>query len=541
MPVQWDRFEPGRYEEMVSVLLSRLYADSLRMDGKGGDGGRDVQIVDRQDGSMVEAFEEKSFTGRMTPARRRQVERSLRTASALKPRQWTLVVPIDPTPSEYVWFRKLGEQYQFPLVWRGKTWLDEKMASFPDVERYYVDGASDEVIRLVTQLRDEQAWIGDVNDVVQRLVALHERLDEIDPHYRYELATVRPGANFWPSDVVMSVRHGDVRIDVYPKYFGAGKDRPITLNFTLALEPDGVMVQESLGYGLAVDIPARLITNLNIDAPSGLGGDLTGGELKLWPVDTDLEEAVTIWLDIMKGDERIASCLVRLTEQTGGPNGTTFTGTDSTGWFKISFRVDFVDQDVEGRFRLDPESAMPVAVVPLLRWLDGFQPGRRLRVRWPGGVEFYSELAEAIIEDGVALAVFEALAFMQERRGVFWEVSPLFTDDDVEAVLKYAALVRGETVMRKWKSFKLNLKQLGPEFDELIRGGTAQFMAVQDVSLGLDGQVIPIGRIRTHIPSARLADVEAVRQELAGGSVPSLRLVPGDSDESYQLLVSEPG
>ena len=149
MPVQWDKFEPGGYEDMVSVLLSSLYPESLRIDGKGGDGGRDVQIVDRQDGSIVEAFEEKSFTGRMIAGRRRQVERSLERAAALGSPRWTLVVPIDPTPGEYEWFRKLGEKYDFPIDWRGKTWLDEKMASFPDIERYFVEGASDEVIRLV--------------------------------------------------------------------------------------------------------------------------------------------------------------------------------------------------------------------------------------------------------------------------------------------------------------------------------------------------------------------------------------------------------
>lgn len=208
---------------MVSVLLSRLYPESLRIDGKGGDGGRDVQIVDRQDGSIVEAFEQKSFTGLVSGSRRRQVENSLKTASVLKPPQWTLVVPIDPTPREYEWFRKLGAEYDFPIVWRGETWLHEKMAAFPDIERYFVEGASDEVIRLVTQLREEQAWIGDVDDGVQRLIALHERLNEIDPHYRYELATVHPESNFWPTDVVFSVRRGNVRVDVYPKYSGATK------------------------------------------------------------------------------------------------------------------------------------------------------------------------------------------------------------------------------------------------------------------------------------------------------------------------------
>ena len=77
MSIRWHDFEPQGYEDIVSVLLSRLHPDAQRIDGKGGDGGRDVQIVSGQDGQITDAFELKSFTGRMTFGRRKQVERSL--------------------------------------------------------------------------------------------------------------------------------------------------------------------------------------------------------------------------------------------------------------------------------------------------------------------------------------------------------------------------------------------------------------------------------------------------------------------------------
>jgi hypothetical protein len=50
--LRWEDLEPQKYENMVSVLLSRLHPDSQRIDGKGGDGGRDVQIVHTGDGSI---------------------------------------------------------------------------------------------------------------------------------------------------------------------------------------------------------------------------------------------------------------------------------------------------------------------------------------------------------------------------------------------------------------------------------------------------------------------------------------------------------
>ena len=155
MSIRWDEVEPQKYEDMVSVLLSRLYPDAQRIDGKGGDGGRNVQIVNEGNGSIVHAFELKSFTGRMSSSRRQQVARSLRRVADLSPARWTLVVPIDPTPGEADWFRQLGEKHCFPTEWRGKTWLDEKMSVFPDIPPYYMEGAKDEVFHLLRVLGQE--------------------------------------------------------------------------------------------------------------------------------------------------------------------------------------------------------------------------------------------------------------------------------------------------------------------------------------------------------------------------------------------------
>ena len=220
MSIRWEELGERKYEDMVSVLLSRLHPDSQRIDGQGDDGGRDVQIVHGGDGTITNAFELKSFTGRMNSGRRNQVKRSLERAAALEPARWTLVVPIDSTPGEMDWFRRMGENYGFPLEWRGKTWFDGKMAAHPDIRRYFVGGAKDEVYRLLLELGKEQARVTSIPDAVPRLESLRERLNEIDPHYRYEPATVTGTATNWPCDVVFSVRQGDVRVDAYAKYRG---------------------------------------------------------------------------------------------------------------------------------------------------------------------------------------------------------------------------------------------------------------------------------------------------------------------------------
>ncbi len=124
MQIRWEEIERQRYEDIVSVLLSRLHLEAQRIDGKGGDGGQDVQIIHGQNNQIVHAFELKSFTGRIGKTRPRQAVCSLKRAVGLKPARWTLVVPIDPTPAEDEWFRGLGKSYCFPIQWLGKTWLD---------------------------------------------------------------------------------------------------------------------------------------------------------------------------------------------------------------------------------------------------------------------------------------------------------------------------------------------------------------------------------------------------------------------------------
>src|SRR5580693_9211386 len=94
--VDFSRLSPAQYEDMVSVLLSRI-RQAHRVDGSGGDGGLDCYFSDE---NGTDVYELKSFTGRMNDVRRQQVVRSLQRALKGSPRTWSLVVPIDATPKE---------------------------------------------------------------------------------------------------------------------------------------------------------------------------------------------------------------------------------------------------------------------------------------------------------------------------------------------------------------------------------------------------------------------------------------------------------
>ena len=524
---------------MVAVLLSRLHPESQRIDGSGGDGGRDVQIVTGEDGQVRDAFELKSFTGRMTSGRRRQVARSLRRAASLEPRNWTLIVPIDPTPGEEQWFADLGDPYSFPTAWLGKTWLDEKMAAYPDIHRYFVEGAADEAVRLVAQLNQEQAIVTSAPDAIARLDRLHARLNEIDAYFTYELSMGQAARATRPSGAILSVSYAGARVDVFEKYKGALADRPIpvSMRFVFGPEHEAVMeeVQDALDYGYPVSIPSQVVAGVTLDAPGGLGGSLTDVDIDLRSAKTMMDEPIPLWFDLFDGDRLLASRRADMTERLVGLRGFVLTGQDETGWLTVRLEIDVRSKRCEYRIDVSPKPTLPAALVPLLRWVSECRPPHDLVVRWHGVLEMREQIPVALSDAGVP-PVVESLAYLQERSNVAFPMPLELSLEEGEAILEAEALLKGESVTFTWTTFTLELNRWAPEFDGLLEGNPQVFQLDQDESIQLSEGTVPIGRVRTRIESAVLSDAVAARDELAAGLLPQLRLVPGESNRGLRDL-----
>ena len=412
------------------------------------------------------------------------------------------------------------------------------MSAFPDIRRYFLEGAKDEVFYSLRELREEQARITNVHDAISRLRNLHVRLNEIDPYYRYELSTGITAANVRPTDVVFSVSFGDARIDVYPKYLGAVNDRPVTIKVKVAIGQDDELVQDALDYGLGAAIPPSMVRSVTVDAPSGLGGSFTEAEISLLPLNSALDEPISLALDIMDEDRLVTSWPINLTERTAGFKGFVLTGADTTGWLQTRLRVDIEDGKLEAKFWLDPRPAMPAALVPLFGWLGACQPPHRLAFRWPGDVAMSTEIQMPfLVDDGLARVV-EALAWLQDHRGAHWELLPSLTPEEGQEIVTAVTLLKGESIDFTWKSLNLGLDHWGPGLEELVDGCARSFLMEQDMWLDMEGVRISIGRIRTHIETARLADPEAVQRALISGSVSDICLVPGDSNKGQRVVVS---
>ena len=96
--LNWSQIPPSTYERMNAVLISTLNPDAERIDGAGGDEGRDVQL--RRAGHL-DLWELKSHNGRVGRTQRRQIERSLQRAAKLDPDSLEFETPVASQPTSY--------------------------------------------------------------------------------------------------------------------------------------------------------------------------------------------------------------------------------------------------------------------------------------------------------------------------------------------------------------------------------------------------------------------------------------------------------
>ncbi len=442
-PVVWEHYErTPAYENMVSVLLSRLHPEAERIDGIGGDGGRDVQI---RTANELHLFEIKSFTGRLSvksPARRRQVEDSLKTAAAMQPDSWTLVVPINHNKEELDWFDSLRQEYPFPLTWFDRDWLDSQMAAFPDIRRYYIEGAADEVVALLRQLQHEgDPLIGGVKAALERAQALQGRLNEIDPQYCFELTpgpvqaavAAHPGAVMYQEE-----RHtgGDSwTISCHAKYRDAPNDRPITVKASLDFSGEGsTELQQQyidlLLYGAGESV-ATPVTSLSVDAPGGLGATQSGGFVAIHPLHESIELPARLAVLSQHGIPR-GSVALRFTRRAKGLEGATLSGEDITGMIDVQMQLHLSGT---GRLNITTKplrSYLPSQVLPALKLLAVLSAPNLMTVSIDNKPVFSPAPAPAgpMVAEGFPRFV-EDLVHLQDATGTSFAVTADPTADDV--------------------------------------------------------------------------------------------------------------
>ena len=528
--IDWATISADLYEDMVAVLLSHLHPESVRIDGSGGDGGRDVQI-ETPEGLL--AFELKSFSGRLTAARRRQVERSLTRAARLDPWRWTLLVPIDFTDGEIKWFKRLQVKTAFPIERKGLTWLDGQFAQRWFIARYFLDHLSDEIVRLATVLDQERAVLArGAPDAIQRAERLVRQLNEIDPYYRFEITT--DGARS--------------SVKIIPQYKGAERDRPIGVQaqFLFSNDDEGRAAAEafrrSIDFGTPVTVPAQYLQEITLDVPAGLGGTFREGTLEVRPSGPVSDPQTFIFACIGSGQSTMAEIPIDLTRTSQGSRGAILEGKDVTGILTVEATIDVPGRKLTVGLSVDTSIPYyPHEMRPLARFLAALSGLNSLSIRSSEGEEIGSCSPVGIgpfIEPEM-LIVVEALALIQWASGMTRRVGPGFTREELKSIGIGAALLRGERIEAMWEPIAFTLNSDAPRLArEALLGDDVPFCleSREPHQVHVGGISYPVGKSVRMELLGRIQDTPRTWTEAPIGT--RLVMVPGSTNKAFITLVS---
>lgn len=523
--LSWNELDPARFERAVQQLLKTQHPGLVSIDGSGGDGGRDAQLV-TSDGLTV--FEVKSFRRRLTSSARRQIEHSLSTAvsSAESMTRWELIVPLNPTPGELAWFDgKLANIAPgVRLEWRGIDWLDGHAAA-NEAFRRYVEGSNSQLLKAASELGLEQAILANgAIDLFARNTTMRDRVDGISMHWTLDWAI-------------------EGRIQSYslrPKHPDANKVDPVTLTTELNFDPadDEAVValtqwEDVLGYGGTIKLDAKYVRDVAVhgseEARLLLAGMSGPGALSLLgkPVDLDRPLKATVEVRNLEAGSPPARADIWFRTRTSGSQGVHLHGGDASGAITVGLKIPYPTttdtgdatsaQQLSdgGGFKIDFDSPWRYNVadiIPALHLQNAMRSGGELSIRVHQVVHATTTLEAdpESIDYSLLLRVAQIVEAFERRLGLELRLPDGASTVEVSMAEAAVAALDNEPVALPFETFRATIVpgQAAALVDQIPEEPFALFSAHTDFVVTIGDLDIPYGPIAMSMPQILLTNRE---------------------------------
>lgn len=524
--IDWKHVSEEDFNRVVEVLLSRMYhhppaSEVVVLDGRGGDGGIDVGVYvnDKIDQIFQLKYFPEGFSGGWGKARRPQIKKSFLRAMKHEPREWTLVMPRNPTTGELKHISTLASGLSVRVSIWGQARLDDELAKFPDIEG---SALYEPVVGALKQFNMEHAVLAGPNDLAVRARALSKLSDDRSP--------------YWTVD--HQVIGGQVTQMLRAKHPRAAELEPIVLNAVFHFAEEhaelGAKFQRVLAYGARknLSLPSEVVESFSIDGPKWIRGDETLGldrlELRADPLAT--EDRVPIALLFLDDQGFTTARHEGLIHQTAhGKVGVSFTA----NFYGVVELDAELPTDPEGSGRLD--LSFEFAGRPVTDALRGVALSQRLYSGDAmqillGGLKFAKGRSQgnAPIEfEAGLLELLDDLQVLEAKLNATFRVPSTLADRDRLQIRIGRLLVEQKaTWLPPGSSLTGTLSgQSLPALDKLLFQGGAVVSEVPSFALEVQGSRFDLGRARFWHPQVVVKGGKKALGALKAGNAAGLEVV----------------
>lgn len=547
--IDWARLDPDTIEKAVKILLVELHPGARPIDGRGGDGGRDVRW-DSPDGLTI--FEIKSFAGdqpsssqrsRLSPGQRKQIKQSLGRAARYNPVRWVLVLPTDHSPGEEAWFDDLAANHPaIEVDWRGLNWLNLQFSKREYLRRL-VEGESYELLRLAREFEREEQVVTSGADAVTRMAALSRRAQDLSACWRLDFST-------GPDGIVGTFRE---------RFPGAAALDPVQLRASFDFPKGDAHADETrrqldavVDYGGDAEVDGRYVANFEVLAsPQSQALFDTGvptERLRITSGAGQADDTLTYQMVIVAPSGQVKHRLpLQMDPVTTGLKGARVTGHDPTGTFVVTIIVERPEQGSSVSVQIRARGGAgryPYALRPAYEMFARTDPGDRLEIR----VDDRNVAKNAPnMERFLAAARFfgeliDALEKLQNHSGMLFPIPDDLTRVDARDLIEAAHLLTGQQITVGSAGIDLTVKEDRIEaFLDLVPSEPTAFTGQIGYGVTCGPHQIELGLLTVTAPRVRLTNTAELRAAIGTGVDPVAHLECTDGESIYLQLTSTTG
>ncbi len=276
--VDWARIDAATFNQLAESLLVREHTGNglvaMAVDGRGGDGGIDIDVRVERTGQLTAIFQLKYFPEGFSGGhrkRRDQIKGSLEAALELKPPVWTLVVPRNVTVPERKAVNAMRKGRKVLIRFVTPTEMDLLLAKHPDIEaRFTVDQA----VELLSAVHRAEAALAKPGDLRSEISRMTGRLNG--------------RSEYWGTSFTVG-EDGSYVETYYPKRADAMDREPLGADFTLGFTKDDAVIQRqfesAMKFGAIENIvlPTRIVRSFAKTGPDWFREELEEIEIHLGP------------------------------------------------------------------------------------------------------------------------------------------------------------------------------------------------------------------------------------------------------------------